>query len=479
MARRPCPWPSTRVTSHFGWSAELGEAAVEVPAGSSTVVPVVITASPDAWADEPVRVSVRARLANGRQTTAALDVTPRREAPPVAPGQVWPVPEALLGGLDVASLGLGAVTLPVIDPSFEDQLHDGLAHLGLGFWTDEAQLAARPDGGPGRDGPGPGRRLHARPAGAGRGPRRRPAPRRVPAVGGWRHVRDGPRHRGDATDARPGVRARRARPGHPRAAAHRLDLARRERARRPGGMEGHRRARDEPLRGSPSTSGHGHEAGTSPGCSRSRSTRRSPRPCSPTTSRPPPSTWREAIRSAGRWASRTIGRPSSKGSDGSTRRPPRAVSGSKRSRSMPASSVRPARGSRWGPGASSGPRTGAWRHSRWQSRPGSAPCASAVVPRARRTWRSSCRPACGSSSGPRATAIGRCWASGVPRAPPDPTSGSSRTWSRFAPVVDQDDDDSPERARAPSAGIERQRAAARWHGHRLVLRSRCPRTTTP
>ena len=121
------------VTSHVAWSALPVETAVSLGAGETREIPVDVVIGPDAWADEPVRITVRARDDAGSQVTTAATVTPAGDADPVAPEQAWSVPEALLGGLDVASLALGAVTMPAIDPVEEDQLHDGKAHTGLGF----------------------------------------------------------------------------------------------------------------------------------------------------------------------------------------------------------------------------------------------------------------------------------------------------------------------------------------------------------
>ena len=74
------------VTTHPDWSAVLGATAVELPAGGSVDVPVTIVAARDAWADEPVRVTVRLAGADGIQQTTSADVTPRRDVPLVAPG---------------------------------------------------------------------------------------------------------------------------------------------------------------------------------------------------------------------------------------------------------------------------------------------------------------------------------------------------------------------------------------------------------
>jgi hypothetical protein len=121
------------LTSHFAWTATPARDRVTVGPGETLDVPVAIVAQPYAWADEPVRISVRVRDGAGAQATAFTLITPRHDAEPVDPVPVWPLPDALLGGLDVASLALGARTLPSIDQAAEDQLHDGLAHAGLGF----------------------------------------------------------------------------------------------------------------------------------------------------------------------------------------------------------------------------------------------------------------------------------------------------------------------------------------------------------
>lgn len=128
------------VTSQAGWIIAPESGSVEVPPTGSLDVPLMIHAQPDAWADEPVRLTMRARAADGGQRTVTAAVTPRRDAPPVAPERSWTVPMALLGGLDVASLALGASPLPVVDPDREAQLHDGLSHVGMGFWADTSLL---------------------------------------------------------------------------------------------------------------------------------------------------------------------------------------------------------------------------------------------------------------------------------------------------------------------------------------------------
>ncbi len=123
------------LSSHHAWVAVPERTEVSVPAGSTTAVPVTIRVPPDAWADIPVRLTVRARDTIGAQATAFVEVTPRRDTAPVAPYRAWSVPNALLGGLDVAALALGGAVVPSIDPIAEAQLHDGLTTTSSGFAT--------------------------------------------------------------------------------------------------------------------------------------------------------------------------------------------------------------------------------------------------------------------------------------------------------------------------------------------------------
>jgi Mg-chelatase subunit ChlD len=128
------------VTSHFGWHASPAQGSVTIEPGGSASVPVEIVIDPDAWAGEPVRITARVRDAQGGMVTAATLITPDGDTDPVNPVQGWGVPQALLGGLDVASLALGATTIPAFDQLAEDQLHDGHAHSGMGFSAPIAQL---------------------------------------------------------------------------------------------------------------------------------------------------------------------------------------------------------------------------------------------------------------------------------------------------------------------------------------------------
>ena len=121
-------------------SVAFDQADVTVAPGSSAQVPATLEVAPDAWADIPVRVTVRARDADGAQVTASADVTPARDVPAVGAEQGWPVPDALLGGLDVASIAAGASPTGEVDAAQEALLHDGATRIDMGFSGDTYQL---------------------------------------------------------------------------------------------------------------------------------------------------------------------------------------------------------------------------------------------------------------------------------------------------------------------------------------------------
>ena len=122
-------------SSNDAWSVSLEQTQVDVPAGGTLDVPVTFVVPPDAWADIAVRTTVRARDAAGAQATAFVEMTPGRDTAPVAPYQAWGVPDALLGGLNVASLALGGAPVPAYDPTYEAYLYDDVTPSGSGFYT--------------------------------------------------------------------------------------------------------------------------------------------------------------------------------------------------------------------------------------------------------------------------------------------------------------------------------------------------------
>jgi hypothetical protein len=125
------------VTSHFAWDTDLSQPSVPVPAGQSVELAVLVTVPADVPGGVPVRITVRARDAAGAQQTAAVEIVPTQDAPAVDPYQAWSVPAPMLGGLDVASLALGAVPMAATDAEAEAEakLHDGVTPSGTGFYA--------------------------------------------------------------------------------------------------------------------------------------------------------------------------------------------------------------------------------------------------------------------------------------------------------------------------------------------------------
>ena len=97
-------------------------------------MPVTLRIDPDAWADIPVRITV-ALESGGLIGTTYAEITPTAEAEPVNPVQMWPIPDAMLGGLDLASPALGAIVAGTFNPDQEALLHDAVAPIGTGFYA--------------------------------------------------------------------------------------------------------------------------------------------------------------------------------------------------------------------------------------------------------------------------------------------------------------------------------------------------------
>lgn len=81
--------------------------SVEVGAGESVSVPVTLTLPADLRDDVPVQIALAATTEEGSRG-AKLSVPAVCQAPPVLPRWHWPVPEPLLGGIDVLWAALGA-----------------------------------------------------------------------------------------------------------------------------------------------------------------------------------------------------------------------------------------------------------------------------------------------------------------------------------------------------------------------------------
>ncbi|MGC4105501.1 MAG: discoidin domain-containing protein [Thermomicrobiales bacterium] len=118
------------------WTADMPADAVTIQPGASVQVPVTIHVAPDAWAEQPVYVSIAAMRDDGTIVGSALAlVTPRTDTAPVNAEAHPPLPGALLGGLDAAWTGLGAQPSPAVDqdPTVVAQLFDGFVNSGTGW----------------------------------------------------------------------------------------------------------------------------------------------------------------------------------------------------------------------------------------------------------------------------------------------------------------------------------------------------------
>jgi len=99
--------------SHHAWRVNA-LAPVTVPPGSASTLELDVEVPPDAWAGHPVRVALIARAAGGEALAEAEQIiVPDPDATPVNPFRAPAVPEALRGGLNLASAALGAQWVPV------------------------------------------------------------------------------------------------------------------------------------------------------------------------------------------------------------------------------------------------------------------------------------------------------------------------------------------------------------------------------
>jgi len=94
-------------TSDYRWKTELSQSHATVPADGEHTVPINILVPADAWADWPVRISVRASNDTGAQVETFTEIRVGRETPPFNADYGWVMPEPLRGGFNVAWEALG------------------------------------------------------------------------------------------------------------------------------------------------------------------------------------------------------------------------------------------------------------------------------------------------------------------------------------------------------------------------------------
>ena len=117
-------------TSDYRWQVALEQTSIAVPAGGELSIPLAVTVPADAWADRPVRISIRAVSQGGAASETYADVAAGRDAPAVALQPGWALPEPLLGGFNVAAKALGGRWLGEEDSAIGagfGYLFDGMA----------------------------------------------------------------------------------------------------------------------------------------------------------------------------------------------------------------------------------------------------------------------------------------------------------------------------------------------------------------
>ncbi len=118
-------------TSDHRWQVSLPEPGAKLAAGAQLAIPVTIDVPDDAWADRPVRVSMAARDAGGRQAETWSEIAVDPDALPVGSRMHWPIAGPLRGGLNAAWAMFGATWVDSPNPvGRESNLRDGMVLFG-------------------------------------------------------------------------------------------------------------------------------------------------------------------------------------------------------------------------------------------------------------------------------------------------------------------------------------------------------------
>ena len=123
-------------TSDARWTAIPTPAELRLGPGATGKATVQVSVPDDAWADRPVRISVRARDAHGASAETFAEIAVERDAALVSPLRHWEVPDALRGGLNVAWQALGGRWTGQEDAKLGQglgQIFDGAAVRGEGL----------------------------------------------------------------------------------------------------------------------------------------------------------------------------------------------------------------------------------------------------------------------------------------------------------------------------------------------------------
>jgi hypothetical protein len=120
------------------WHATVSTSKVHLDPGASATVPMVIQVAPQAWADHPVQVGVGLRDAAGGHVAALSAIMPALGAPEANATPISDVPQALVGGINVAWSALGGQSRDA-----HPELIDGLLTGGGSLKLKKADAAQR------------------------------------------------------------------------------------------------------------------------------------------------------------------------------------------------------------------------------------------------------------------------------------------------------------------------------------------------
>ena len=130
-------------SSDYRWRIRTEKQSLLIPAAGTVTVPFTIHIPGDAWANHSVRVSVRAYDDKGFQVESYKDIDVDAESDAIGPVWDWPVPDEILGGVNVAWKELGGRRIPFDNETKEGdvpnlghyfhQLFDNQSTLGKGL----------------------------------------------------------------------------------------------------------------------------------------------------------------------------------------------------------------------------------------------------------------------------------------------------------------------------------------------------------
>lgn len=137
-ATQPAEVQLVAAASDHRWSMAFVPPRLTLDPGASVEVAVTVRAPADAWGDRPVTLDVAARTGATTLATVTVDLAVNSAVEPVAPALDWTLPDALLGGINVAWDALGGRYAGVQDSAIGsdfEQIIDGQAPVGWGFDT--------------------------------------------------------------------------------------------------------------------------------------------------------------------------------------------------------------------------------------------------------------------------------------------------------------------------------------------------------